>query len=82
MRRSNFTRNVTNTLTCKMGYVIPAFVFETLPGDTWKFNVADAMRMLPMLAPQFTDINVSVMAFYVATRTIWKNFDPFRTVVS
>ena len=80
LRRSNFSnKTVRNTLTCQMGKVIPVACFETLPGDSWKFSLMDAINMIPMLAPQYTDISVSFMAFYVPTRTIWDDFDKFRT---
>lgn len=79
MKRSTFRMNPRNTFTCDMGYLVPIFCKETLPGDTWEFNINDAIRMVPMLAPQYTDISVSVMAFKVATRTIWDNFEQFRT---
>lgn len=79
MKRSKFHMTPRNTFTCEMGYCVPIACIETFPGDTWSFNVNDAIRMVPMLAPQYTDISVSVMAFKVAIRTIWDDWENFRT---
>lgn len=79
MRRSVFRGQPRNTFTCKMGYVVPIACYEALPGDSWSFNVADAIRMIPMLAPQYTDVSVSIMAFQVNLHTIWDDYEQFRT---
>lgn len=79
IRRSSFHMQPRNTFTCEMGYAVPIACIETYPGDSWSFNINDAVRMIPMLAPQYTDISVSVMAFKVALRTIWDEWEQFRT---
>ena len=79
MRRSSFHMQPRNTFTCEMGYCVPIACIETMPGDSWSFNINDCVRMIPMLAPQYTDISVSVMAFKVALRTIWDDWEQFRT---
>lgn len=78
-RKSYFHCVPRNTLTCDMGYLVPVMIREALPGDTWKVNVADVIRLLPQLGTTYSDVNVSVMAFKVATRTIWDDFEKFRT---
>jgi len=78
-RKSYWHVNPRNTLTCDMGYLVPIMIREALPGDTWKVNVADVIRLLPQLGTTYSDVNVSIMAFKVATRTIWDDFEKFRT---
>ena len=46
MKRSTFRMNPRNTFTCDMGYVVPIFARETIPGDTWEFSINDAIRMI------------------------------------
>lgn len=79
MRRSSFKGQPRNTFTCEMGYLYPIACFETYPGDSWSLSINDAIRMVPMLAPQYTDISVSMTVHKVALRTIWKDWEKFRT---
>lgn len=79
MKRSRFRGQPRNTFTAEMGPLYPIACFETYPGDSWSFSVNDAIRMVPMLAPEYTDISVSVTVHKVALRTIWKDWEQFRT---
>lgn len=65
--------------TLKAGYLYPIFVKPTLPGDDWTFSVNDVIRSLPMLAPNYADVSVSVQAFYVENRLLMDDWWDFRT---
>ena len=79
MKRSRFRGQPRNTFTAEMGYLYPIACFETYPGDTWRLRVNDMIRMVPMLAPEYTDISVSFTVHKVAIRTIWDDWEKFRT---
>ena len=77
--RTKFHMQPQNQFTLEMGYLYPIFFKECLPGDTWKFRVADATRLAPMLAPFYGHCQVSVMAFKEACRNLMDGFENFRT---
>lgn len=77
--RTKFHMQPQNQFTLDFGYLYPIFFKECLPGDTWKFKVADAIRLAPLLAPFYGHCQVSVMAFKEACRNLMDGFEDFRT---
>ena len=62
-----------------MGELIPIFCAETVPGDEFKINTAQLLRMAPMLAPIFHQITVYQHFFFVPNRLLWDNWEGFIT---
>lgn len=68
-----------NDLTCEMGKLIPFFCEEALPGDEWKIKTDAVIRLAPMLAPMYGQVDFYTHYFSVPLRTIWDNFEDFIT---
>lgn len=79
VKRSGFRRLPKNSCTMKAGYLYPIFVKPTMPGDSWRIKLSDAIRALPMLAPCYADVSVSFQAFYVENRLLMDDWWDFRT---
>ena len=62
--RSRFNRPFTHKTTFKSGKLIPLFLDEVLPGDTFDLNVSSVIRMLtpavPVMDNAFFDIYFSL----------------------
>ena len=58
MRRSSFHMQPRNTFTCEMGYCVPIACIETMPGDSWSFNINDCVRNATLKAITETEISV------------------------
>ena len=73
----NLSHNV--NLTCNFGELVPIMCREVLPGDTWKHSSHIFMRFAPQLAPVLSNINVSIMSFFVPNRLLYKGWETFIT---
>lgn len=68
---SSFDLSHEKKLTMAMGKLVPCFLQEILPNDTFKVKTETMMRMAPMLAPIMHRLNVYVHYFFVPNRIIW-----------
>lgn len=78
-KSSTFDLSHQKKLSGKMGELIPIFCAETVPGDEFKINTAQLLRMAPMLAPIFHQITVYQHYFFVPNRLLWDNWEDFIT---
>lgn len=62
------------TLSHKQGQLVPVGTWEVLPGDQIKIVGKTFSRLIPMVAPQYTDIMVYLHYYYVPWRMVWKNW--------
>lgn len=81
---SKFQKNWTNTMTLKMGYLVPIICKEVLPGDHWRGRANIFMRYQPLYAPVMHKVNLFTHFFYVPARILWNNssddsFETFQT---
>lgn len=65
--------------TCKMGYMIPIFCRDAVPGDYFKLSTDEIVRFMPMIAPPLHQVKVYFDWFFVSNRLIWSNWENFRT---
>lgn len=66
-------------LSCDMGKLVPVYRQSVVPGDEFKVSADTFVRLAPMLAPVFGEINLWLHFFFVPNRTIWDNFEDFVT---
>ena len=66
-------------LTAQMGKLIPIFLQECVPGDTFINKTEIFMRLSPMIAPVMHRVNVYTHFFKVPYRLIWNEFEDFIT---
>ena len=78
-RPNKFNLSHTNILTCEMGALVPFLTQEVLPGDEFRIRTDAMVRLAPMLAPIFGEVDFYTHYFYVPTRTIWSGFEEFIT---
>lgn len=79
MKRNRFNLSHKVSFSCDQGELIPCSLVEVLPGDIFRHGTSALIRLSPMLAPIFSQMNVSVFQFYVPTRTVWDDFEDFIT---
>lgn len=66
-------------LTTELGFLTPIMCQPVLPGDKWQMTNNVMVRLAPMTAPIYHNINVYVHHFFVPNRLIWKPFEDFIT---
>lgn len=79
MKRNLFSLSHKVNLSCDQGELIPIGLIEVLPGDIFRHGTSLLIRLAPMLAPVFSQLNVTIFQFYVPTRLAWDEFEPFIT---
>lgn len=79
MKRNLFSLSHKVNFSCDQGELIPIGLVEVLPGDIFRHGTSLLIRLAPMLAPVFSQLNVTVFQFYVPTRIVWEDFEPFIT---
>lgn len=77
IQRSVFDRSHDYKTTMNAGYLIPFFVDEVLPGDTFKLRVNAFVRMNTLVAPFMDNVYMDTFFFFVPTRLVWDNWQRF-----
>lgn len=74
IRRSRFKRDFSLLTTINEGDLVPIYVDEVLPGDTFKIDVNGLVRMATPLYPVMDNCNMDVFFFFVPCRLLWNHF--------
>lgn len=77
IQRSVFDRSHDYKTTLDAGFLIPFFVDEVLPGDTFKLRVNSFVRMNTLIAPFMDNVFMDTFFFFVPTRLVWDNWQKF-----
>lgn len=75
--RTRFNRDQTILTTFDSGKLIPFFVDEVLPGDTFEVDTSAIIRMTTPKYPVMDDAFIDLYYFYCPNRILWKNFKQF-----
>jgi hypothetical protein len=75
--RSSFNRDHTVKTTFDAGYLVPIYVDEVLPGDTFNVSMAHFTRMATPIRPIMDNVRLETFFFAVPIRLIWENFQRF-----
>lgn len=75
--RTRFNRDQNILTTFDAGKLIPFYVDEVLPGDTFSVNTAAIIRMTTPKYPVFDDAYIDFYYFYCPNRILWDNFNRF-----
>ncbi len=62
-----------------MGQIIPCLALEAVPGDIFNINSSMLVRMQPMVAPAFAEINATFHTFFVPYRILDEHWEDFIT---
>ena len=77
MQRSTFDRSHGHKTTFDSGYLIPIFVDEVLPGDTYTMSMSGFCRMATPIKPIMDNMTVTTFWFFCPSRILWGNFRKF-----
>lgn len=77
IRRSSFKRPQQVKFTMSAGKLIPFYVDEVLPGDTFKIDLSALCRMSTPVFPVMDAAFLDVYFFYVPNRLVWEHFVEF-----
>ena len=75
--RTRFNRDQTILTTFDSGKLIPFYVDEVLPGDTFNVNTSAIIRMTTPKYPVMDDAFIDFYYFYCPNRILWDNFKQF-----
>lgn len=78
-KRSLFDLSHERKFSCDMGDIVPIFCQEVLPGDTFRVNSENLIRLAPMLAPMMHRVDVYTHFFYVPNRLVFDKWQDFIT---
>lgn len=78
-RRTAFDLSHSRKFTMNMGDLVPCMLQEVIPGDSFQLKMETLIRMMPMVAPIYHNINVWTHFFFVPYRLIWDDFEDFIT---
>lgn len=75
--RTRFNRDQTILTTFDSGKLIPFYVDEVLPGDTFSVDTTAIIRMTTPKYPVMDDAFIDFYYFYCPNRILWDNFKQF-----
>lgn len=75
--RTRFKRDQNILTTFDAGKLIPFYVDEVLPGDTFRVDTAAIIRMTTPKYPVMDDAYIDFYYFYCPNRILWDNFKNF-----
>lgn len=75
--RTRFKRDQNILTTFDAGKLIPFYVDEVLPGDTFSVDTAAIIRMTTPKYPVMDDAYIDFYYFYCPNRILWDNFKQF-----
>ena len=77
IKRSVFGYKHTHKTTFNAGDLVPVFVQEVLPGDTFDINLSSLVRLATPLHPTMDNLFLDTYFFFVPNRLIWDNWTKF-----
>jgi len=75
--RAAFDRQFAHKTTFDAGYLIPVYVDEVLPGDTFNLRMTAFARLATPLYPVMDNMHLDSFFFFVPNRLIWNNWQKF-----
>lgn len=75
--RSSFDRTHSYKTTFDAGYIVPVYVDEVLPGDTFNLHMTSFGRLATPLHPFMDNMFLDTFFFFVPLRLLWTNFPKF-----
>ena len=75
--RSSFDMETTHKTTFDAGYLVPVYVDEVLPGDTFKLSMTAFARLATPIFPVMDNLHLDSFFFFVPNRLVWSNWQKF-----
>lgn len=77
IQRSKFDRSHGYKTAFNSGYLIPFYVDDVLPGDTFNLTTSMVARLTTPIVPVMDNIHIDTFFFFVPSRLVWNNFQKF-----
>lgn len=77
IQRSSFDRSHGHKTSFNSGLLIPVFIDEVIPGDTFNLTMTAFARLATPLFPIMDNIFLNTFFFFVPYRLVWNNFQKF-----
>src|SRR5260221_13480346 len=77
IQRSSFDRSHGFKTTFDSGFLVPIFIDEVLPGDTFNLKLTAFARLSTPIKPIMDNMYLDTFFFFVPNRLIWTNFQKF-----
>jgi hypothetical protein len=77
MSRSTFDRSASIKTSFNVGDIIPFFLEEVLPGDTFNVTSSKVVRMQTLLTPMMDNVYLDTYYFFVPNRLVWNHWKEF-----
>jgi Capsid protein (F protein) len=75
--RSQFNRSHGLKTTFDAGHLVPIFIDEALPGDTFNLNMSSFARLATPIVPFMDNLFMDTFFFAVPNRLVWNNWQKF-----
>lgn len=77
MSRSTFDRSCSVKTSFNVGDIVPFFLEEVLPGDTFNVRTSKVVRMQTLLTPMMDNVYLDSYYFFVPNRLVWNHWKEF-----
>lgn len=77
IQRSRFDRSSSVKTTFNVGDIVPFYVDEVLPGDTFDIKTSKVVRMQSLVTPVMDNIYLDTYFFFVPNRLTWEHWQQF-----
>lgn len=77
IQRSSFDRSHGYKTTFDAGFLVPVFIDEVLPGDTFNLKMTAFARLATPIKPIMDNIFLDSFFFFVPNRLVWDNWQKF-----
>lgn len=77
MSRSTFDRSASVKTSFNVGDIVPFFLEEVLPGDTFNVHSSKVVRMQTLLTPMMDNVYLDTYYFFVPNRLVWNHWKEF-----
>lgn len=75
--RSRFDRSASVKTSFNVGDIVPFYVEEVLPGDTFQVKSSKVVRMQTLLTPMMDNVYLDTYYFFVPNRLVWGHWKQF-----
>lgn len=75
--RSAFNIQKAHKTTFDSGYLVPVYVDEVLPGDTFNLRMTAFARLATPIYPVMDNLHLDVFFFFIPNRLVWNNWQRF-----
>lgn len=76
--RSSFRIEKSHKTTCDAGWLIPIYVDEVLPGDSFALRMTAFGRLATPIVPVMDNLHLDTFFFFVPNRLVWDNWQKFQ----